>query len=202
MSCNRIIRNANQDDGCIAVPLLFYAGKHLLTEIFGQGDSQVALAYLFAAWRRGSGQYGCENHWVVEINGKVTGLISCWHDRLPENFDKETLTSIVEHFGIDDALEIVMHSQRYLAVLEGPLYTELGIGHLAVSSDVRRQGVGSALIEFMQEKATAMKKNALVLNCETANQDAIAFYQRLGFGIHRTSGQFVQMIKALPIETK
>ena len=30
----------------------------------------------------------------------------------------------------------------------------------------------------------------------------IAFYQRLGFGEHRTNDQFVQMIKALHIETQ
>merc|ERR1712000_495534 len=153
----------------------------LLTEVFGQGDQQVALDYLLSAWKKGGGQYGFENHWVAEYNGKVTGLVSGWHDRL------------LEHFGIDDALDIVMRSQQYLAVLEAPLFTELGIGHLAVSPDARRQGTGSALIEFMEVKARAMKKNALVLNCEIANKGAIAFYQRLGFGEHRTNDQFVQM---------
>ena len=201
MPCCSIIRNAKKDDGSIAVPLLFNAGKHLLTEVFGQGDQQATMDYLLSAWKKGGGQYGFENHWVAEYNGKVTGLVSCWHDRLPENFDRETLSSIVEHFGIDDALEIVMRSQQYLAVLEAPLFTELGIGHLAVSPDARRQGTGSALIEFMEVKARAMKKNALVLNCEIANEGAIAFYQRLGFGEHRVNDQFVQMIKALHIET-
>ena len=120
MPCCSIIRNAKKDDGSIAVPLLFNAGKHLLTEVFGQGDQQVALDYLLSAWKKGGGQYGFENHWVAEYNGEVTGLVSCWHDRLPENFDRETLSSIVEHYGIDDALEIVMRSQQYLAVLEAP----------------------------------------------------------------------------------
>ena len=201
MPCCSVIRNAKKDDGRIAVPLLFNAGRQLLTEVFGAGDSDVALEYLFSAWNKGGGQYGFENHWVLEEDDDVTGLISCWHDRLPDNFDRDTLSSIVEHFGIDDALDIVLRSQLYLAVLEAPLFTELGIGHLAIAPSARRSGRGSLLIEFMEAKARNMKKNALVLNCEVTNDVAIAFYKHLGFGEHRTNEQFIQMIKALHIDT-
>lgn len=202
MPCCSVIRNARKDDGRIAVPLLFNAGKQLLTDVFGDGDPDVAYEYLLSAWSKGSGQYGFENHWVADVDGEVTGLISCWHDRLPANFDRDTLSSIVEHFGIDNALECVLRSQHYLAVLEAPLFTELGIGHLAVAPATRRNGYGSLLIEFMEVKAREMKKNALVLNCEVGNEVALAFYKRLGFGVHRSNDKFIQMIKALHIDTE
>lgn len=198
MPCCNVIRNAVLDDGNVTVPLLFNAGKQLLTEVFGMGDSDKALAYLYSAWNKGGGQYGYENHWVAESDGKVTGLISCWHDNLPEDFDRTTLSSIVDFYGIDDALEIVLRSQRYLAILETPMFTELGIGHLAVTAEARRKGVGTALIEFMELRARTLKKNAIVLNCESANSVAVNFYKSQGFGVHRDNGSFKQMIKALP----
>lgn len=163
------------------------------------GDPDKALVYLYSAWDKGGGQYGYENHWVAESEGEITGLISCWHDRLPEDFDRTTLSSIVDFYGIDEALEIVLRSQRYLAVLEAPMFTELGIGHLAVSENARRKGVGTALIEFMELRARTMKKNAVVLNCEAANHEAVKFYKSQGFGVHRDNGSFLQLIKALPL---
>lgn len=199
MPCCSIIRSAEKGDGNLAVELLFSAGKHLITEVFGMGDPDVAMGYLMFAWDQGGGQYGYQNHWVAETNGVVTGLVSCWHDHLPEDFDRLTLASIVDHFGIDNAMEIVMRSQRYLALLETPLFTELGLGHLAVSEHAQRKGVGAALVNFMETKGRGMKKNALVLNCSVENTGAIAFYKKLGFGIHRSNDQFVQMIKGLPI---
>ncbi|NVK55823.1 MAG: GNAT family N-acetyltransferase [Alteromonadaceae bacterium] len=199
MPCCSIIRNAEKDDGSVAVQLLFNAGQYLLTEVFGMGDPDTAVDYLMSAWDKGGGQYGYKNHWVAETNGEVTGLISCWHDRLPEDFDRITLASVVDHFGIDNALEIVMRSQRFLALLETPLFTELGLGHVAVAKSARRKGIGTALINFMELKGRNMKKNALVLNCSLKNHGAIAFYKNLGFGIHRTNDHFVQMIKGLPI---
>lgn len=75
---------------------------------------------------------------------------------------------------------------------------ELGIGHLAVTAEARRKGVGTALIEFMELRARTLKKNAIVLNCESANSVAVNFYKSQGFGVHRDNGSFKQMIKALP----
>ncbi|MDC8829305.1 GNAT family N-acetyltransferase [Alteromonas gilva] len=201
MPCSSIIRNAEKNDGSVAVDLLFSAGKYLLTEVFGMGHPDTAFDYLLSAWDKGGGQYGYQNHWVAETDGEITGLVSCWHNQLPEDFDRLTLASIVDHYGIDNALEIVMRSQRYLALLESPLFTELGIGHLAVSEKARRKGIGAALINFMEIKGQGMQKNALVLNCSVDNHGAIAFYKKLGFGVHRSNDQFVQMIKALQIGT-
>ncbi len=192
------IRAATAMDGDAAAALILDAGESLLIDIFGAGDRGKALAFLRESWAQGAGQYGFENHWIAEANGEVVGVVTCWHDALPEHFDRDTLASITTHFGLDDAIDIVMRSQQYSAALHPPLLLELGVGHLAVSRSFRRHGVATKLITFMRDKAKALKKHALVLDVELSNLDALAFYKANGFAEQQRCEPFVQLIKAVP----
>ncbi|WP_414829052.1 GNAT family N-acetyltransferase [Alteromonas sp. H39] len=194
---NLNIRPATAADMASAVPLLLDSGEQLLIDIFGNGERDSAYQYLCYAWSNGYGQYGFQNHWVACIDDKVVGLMTCWHDKLPADFDRDTLSSITEHFGLDKSIDVVMRSQRFSAALHPPLVTELGIGHLSVASDARRQGVGRALLGVAEEKARELKKFAMVLDVEVSNETARQFYQALGFGEHQHAAPFLQMIRAV-----
>jgi ribosomal protein S18 acetylase RimI-like enzyme len=196
MTQGRIRKARKEDVGC-AILLLLDAGTRLIIDVFGDGNRELALSYLSFAWQLGAGQYGYENHWVCEMDGKPVGLVTCWHNKLPANFDRDTLTSVSEYYGLDVAIEVVMRSQSYLAALETPMATELGIGHLAVHPDFQRRGVACQLVLEMENEARRMKKNALVLNVEEDNLTALAFYKKRGFGTHRRFSPFIQMIKAV-----
>lgn len=193
------IRPAESDDRDVAVPLLLDAGERLLTTIFGNGDREAALNYLTHAWQEGAGQYGFTNHWVAQVNDQIAGLVTCWHDKLPADFDRATLTSITDHFGLDGSIDVVMRSQQFSAALHPPTPTELAIGHLAVAHSARRKQVGSALLGAMYEKAVSLRKFAIVLDVEAANTGAVAFYLANGFGEHRACPPFLQMIKAVEL---
>lgn len=192
------IRPARADDYQAATALLFLSGERLLTEIFGNGDEAQTRRYLQFAWQQGSGQYGFENHWVAETDDKLVGLLTCWHDELPADFDRATLSSITDFFGLDQSIDVVMRSQRFSAALHPPMATELGVGHLAVADEARRQGVGRALMTCADEQARLRGKFAVVLDVASENQSAIAFYRALGFGEQQGETPFIQMIRAVP----
>jgi len=194
------VRAARHDDRDVAVPLLLDAGERLLTTIFGNSDRQAALDYLMFAWGLGGGQYGFKNHWVAESHSEIKGLITCWHDGLPDDFDRVTLTSITDHYGLDKSIDVVMRSQQFSAALHPPSSTELAVGHLAVCHEARRQQVGSHLLAHMLEKASSLRKFAVVLDVEASNTPAVAFYKAQGFGEHRTCPPFIQMIKSVAVD--
>lgn len=197
MTSSIVVRKATAADGTDAVPLLLAAGDPLLVNVFGLGDEDQALSYLQYAWQYGSGQYGFKNHFVATLDEKVVGLICGWHSRLPKDFDRATLSSITDHYGLDGAIDVVMRGQVYMATLEPPMATELCVGHLAVHRSARRKGVGRMLLEHMHDYAHSLKKNALVLNVLSDNDSAVSFYQRCGFGVHQTTPPFVQLIRVV-----
>lgn len=192
------IRQATAGDAECAVPLLLDSGEQLLIDIFGNGERDSAYQYLFYSWSFGYGQYGYKNHWVACINEHVVGLLTCWHDHLPADFDRDTLASITGHFGLDKSIDIVMRSQRFSAALHPPLPTELGVGHLSVEAGARRQGVGTALLKIAEEQAREHNKFAIVLDVEATNATALQFYKAQGFGEHQRAEPFIQMIRVVP----
>lgn len=192
-----VVRQATARDVEVAVPLLLDAAERLLTSIFGNGNRDEAFAFLFAAWLRGTGQYGFENHWLACVDDNIVGIASCWHDALPEHFDRDTLNAITDYFGIDEALEVVIRSQEHAIALHSPLVLEMGIGHLAVAAGARRSGVGTALVRYMECKARKLGKLSLVLDVEAQNLGALRFYEALGFVGQQSFAPFITMTKGV-----
>lgn len=58
---------------------------------------------------------------------------------------------------------------------------ECYLDNLAVAPEARRQGIGSALLAAMEEKARALGGEFLSLEVRASNAGAIALYERAGF---------------------
>ncbi len=192
-----VIRPALPDDVESATALLYSAGEQLLCSIFGNGDKTIAQDFLAFAWSQKYGQYGSDNHWVACKDAQVIGLITCWHDQLPDDFDHQTLMTITEYFGVSEALDVVARSMHVAESLRTPTHIELGIGHVAVDAAHRRTGVATALIEEMKREALSKRKKMLILDVETCNHAAIAFYRQLGFKEKGEQPPFLHMYQAL-----
>lgn len=59
--------------------------------------------------------------------------------------------------------------------------SQLYVLHIAVSSSARRQGAGSRLMHWAEERAKALGAAAVVLAYIPANETARRLYERLGF---------------------
>ncbi|NMH60740.1 GNAT family N-acetyltransferase [Alteromonas ponticola] len=192
-----VIRQASSADVHAATQLLYQAGEQLLCSIFGNGDKATALDFLMSAWLHEAGQYGCNNHWLACEGNQPVGIITCWHDQLPADFDHQTLVSITEYFGIAESLNVIARSQHIAESLQSPDETQLGIGHVAVDANYRRKGVATAMLTKMEQLATFYGKQTLILDVETHNLSAIQFYQAKGYTKKGVQPPFLHMFKAL-----
>ncbi|WP_265617746.1 GNAT family N-acetyltransferase [Alteromonas aquimaris] len=194
---NIVIRQASPADVHAATTLLYQAGEQLLCTIFGDGDKEKTLDFLNYAWMNQSGQYGCSNHWLACDGNLPVGIITCWHDKLPEDFDHQTLMSITDFFGIAESLSVIARSQHIAESLQVPSQNQLGVGHVAVHPDYRRTGVATALLQEMVKQAVKHHKRSLILDVESENKGAIQFYLTQGFQKKGVSPPFVHMSKSL-----
>jgi ribosomal protein S18 acetylase RimI-like enzyme len=71
------------------------------------------------------------------------------------------------------------------------------IGHLAVSEDGKRQGIGRSLVDTMLEKAVELQKRHIVLDVEVSNIEAIRFYQSLGFNEEAINKGFIRFYRSV-----
>ncbi len=191
------IRRAVALDMDAGVALIYAAGEKLVKYIFGNQDEALAMRYLRMAWRRGHGQYGFNNHWVAEVNGEVAGLVSCWHDQLPTNFDSETMASITDLYSHQHAIDVVMRSREYADEIPPPRSHEFAIGHVAVFEQFKRHGVATALMNHMLMEARRFNKDVMILDVENTNVGAQAFYSSIGFTMATTDKTFTRMHKSL-----
>lgn len=191
------IRPASANDMDDGVALIYAAGEKLVNYIFGNGDEALAMRYLRLAWRRGHGQYGFKNHWVADVDGHCAGLISCWHDTLPANFDAETMASITDLFSHQNALDVVMRSREYADEIPPPKSDEFAVGHVATASAFKRSGVATQLMNFMYSEACRLNKSTMILDVENVNTGAQAFYHSMGFVVQRQQSTFTRMAKSL-----
>ena len=75
----------------------------------------------------------------------------------------------------------IARDNQNLPIGTGRLSPEGKLGRLAVLTEWRGQGVGSALLEFLMHQGRKMGLKQITLNAQTS---AIAFYNKMGFTAH------------------
>jgi len=175
------IRQANQGDATTLGQLIFSSAPTALAATFNLSDEFSAINFLQSSLATAEGQYGYNNHWVVQIDERVVGCVSAWHSDLSALFHQKTLTSVTSFYGIADALSVVQASHALQNCFPKPKKHEWCIGHFAVLTQYQRQGVATALLEYMHNQALAKGKEVLCLDVESTNLPAINFYLGRGF---------------------
>ena len=86
----------------------------------------------------------------------------------------------------------VIHIERYDVLYFPPMSNILG---LAVSSDFRRQGIGSALLKRAEQWALDHKINTVRLNSGGTRTQAHLFYRAQGYVDDKTQLRFIKELK-------
>ncbi|MEP1448491.1 MAG: GNAT family N-acetyltransferase [Paraglaciecola sp.] len=187
------IRLANQADAKELAALIFSSAPLVLTAMFSINEKLSAENFLESCLLGAEGQYGYNNHWVAVVDNRVVGCVSAWHSALPSSFHHATLTQLTEFYGVAHTLAVLQASQTLQDCIPKPQEHEWCIGHFAVSAAFQKIGVGTALLNFMNEKALNFGKSHLCLDVESINTQAVKFYLGHGFQKNAESGVSLRM---------
>lgn len=153
----------------------------MLDYLFTLNGQAYAKAYLQQALQQPDGQFGYQNHWVIEQQGKLAAIGSAWQSLMPEAFKQATQASLQGYFSQAQLAQVIQRNQQLQAILPEPKQQQLCVGHLAVSPAFRRRGLIGTLLQTFAQQAISLGKQSMLLQVAQDNQPAISCYQKYGF---------------------
>ena len=133
--------------------------------------------------------YVANNYYDVEIDRSNDGFHVSFikkpfdtpYEKMPDNYDKlfQPWWDEVKAWGI-------IKDGRLIAVVETAVEgwsNRLRVTELWVDDVYRRQGIGTALMDTAMRRAKEEKRRAVMLETQSCNEGAIAFYLAYGFSL-------------------
>ena len=167
---------ANSSDGAVFARYLDEAADGLFAFLLGSGAEQVlARAFLVE-----SHNLSYENVTLAELDGSIVGMVSGFTAAQYEQHSDRVLRQAaglrtVRMYAIG---LLGLPFFRFLETIGSDAYYLQGI---AVAEAARGRGVGSRLIEHIEEQARVAGTNRLTLHVAIENEGAQRLYRRHGF---------------------
>jgi ribosomal protein S18 acetylase RimI-like enzyme len=173
------LRQGKASDHHILTDLILSSAPLLLPYLFN--GEQNARDYIFNASQQSDGQYSAVRHQVAVDASSVIACMTLWDNDLPASFHQKNLSSL-RKFLTDEQIKHLLKSNAQIEkVFPGPSEEQLCIGHLAVQEHAKGRGIGKKLIAYAISQAKLRGKNQVVLDVDRDNEEALSFYQGLGF---------------------
>lgn len=163
------------EDGLLFAELLEQAQEGTFRMMLGQrAEGIIARAFTHSGHDLSS-----EHVTFAERDGGIVGMSSGYDSATHESFTNEALESAAgwRRYRMAAFTRLAARMVRFLDnVPEGDFYVRA----IAVDPDHRGQGVGTLLLENLEEDARAAYSNRLALDVSAKNLDARRLYERLG----------------------
>ena len=195
MKENVLIRRGKPEDARHFSELALFTGPVLLPALFGSESN--AGNVLSRSFRHDRNTFSYEHSYFIEVNGETAGMglaFTC------EQMKKEQIRSmlfILRYLKLRFFTRIIYlyrSSNIMVQITEGDSY----LAHIALYPQYRRLGLGTKLLQRIEEEARALGSEKMVMDVETDNGRAIELYKRLGYRIESESP--VLRIKAQDFE--
>lgn len=178
------IRPATAGDTDAAVPLIYSAGPQAFDWTFAGGAS--ALPFLMRVFPTGRGFFGCQNHHVAVLDGRVVGTIAVYSAAEYRQMSRDTLLQVFRYrtpWQWPRVLQRCLANQQWMPP---PRRRMDYVANLGVAQDLRSRGIGAALLAFGEDYARQRGKSVYALDVADSNPRAEALYRRLGFQLSGT----------------
>ena len=173
-------RPAAAGDADAVVPLMYESSKGLFDAILkaGRDDPQAFLRHDFL---RGDGIFGLRNQVVAVDGGALVATITMYAGGRYGELSKETVKSVLGHFGPFKAVGIGARARPLGALFIQPRADGLFLANACVIPTRRGQGIFVRLLDHGVERARRDGLAAVELDVSFKNTAARAAYERLGF---------------------
>ena len=196
-----MIRLAETTDDTKAIAKLIFNTDPLIQFLFGRKGN--ALHKIEALVKGSSNVFSYNNICVyqTEVENEIQGIL-LFYDPQKKNKEKESLEfqkifSFIELLGIWIRL-LFLKSMENKNEVDG-----IYVSNISVDQQLQGKGVGSALIDFIENVAVSKKYSSLWLDVSFENKNAKRLYERKGFTVMSernilfSSNGFYRMRKAL-----
>jgi ribosomal protein S18 acetylase RimI-like enzyme len=176
-------RPAEPEDAAVAVPLIYSSGPAAFDFVFATSDGGNAQLFLYSCFVDGAGEFGWRNHWVGVSGGNVVAVGAGYGADTKWPFTLAAARQILKHYGVGRAIGVISRGLRVESVIRPPDGDIHYLAHLAVTPELRGQGIGRALIDQLMSTARAAGRYRIVLDVAANNPRAEALYRRAGFQV-------------------
>jgi len=179
---NIIVRKGRREDAKDSAALCLLSGPTLVPCLFGS-HARDLLENLFKHARN---WFSFEHSHFVEVNGEVAGMALAYtYDQRKSEELRDGLLFI--RYMKWRLIGQLPHMLRAMNIAKQFARGESYLSNVAVYPRFRGLGLGTKLIEAIEEEARTVASKRMVLDVETDNGKAIRLYERLNYRIERKS---------------
>jgi ribosomal protein S18 acetylase RimI-like enzyme len=172
------LRRSDRADARAAAPLLLESVPSLELVL---GDRRAALRGLEACFLGDRTEFAHRYGMVAEADGGIAGIVVAFPGRYAQGFKLGTGVTLARAAGARHAAEVVRRERILSRLLPWVDHRFLYVSTLAVGSEHRRKGIGTALMERVLAGAENL---GMDLALDTAmDEPPQRLYERLGFRV-------------------
>lgn len=172
------IVDGERGDASLFSAMMELSAPKLFSSVFGENFKRI----LESLFRERRNLFSFEHTFKVKIEGDVAGMLLGydWKTKKGEEINTGKLLIKYMKFNFVKRLPFLVKLNSVIGyVNKGEFY----ISNIAIYPEYRGKGVGTLLLNFVEEVAKKDKIEKLSLDVETENSGAIKLYKRLGFKI-------------------
>lgn len=174
------LRRATSADAEACVPLIYSSGPAAFERVFA-GPQRNAQDFLLQAFRSGRGQFGCQQHWLIESAGQVLAIGTAYSGRDTPAYSLRALQQIFACYSPLQAVAVVGRGLQMERLIPPPARDVWYLAHLGVHPQAQGQGLGQQLIGHLQALGQAAGFRVVALDVAASNPRAQTLYERLGY---------------------
>lgn len=173
-----VIRKGKPEDAPHYAELVVATAPILFPTLFGSTVKSL-MTKLFKHRRH---YFSFDSSYFAELDGKMAGMAQL-HKREPGMKEKTRLGLLLFKYlnwRFPNKIAGLLRSERVMWLATNK---DCYLSCVAVYPEFRGQGIGTKLLEAVEEEAKNIGKKRIVLKAETHNTRAINLYQRLGYKV-------------------
>ncbi|MGE7877852.1 GNAT family N-acetyltransferase [Peribacillus muralis] len=164
------IRKATPEDASKASVLIRLAIKEIAEALTGETDEEKILTILAGFFKKSGNRISYENTFVSVHDGEVSGLIITYHGKDAQELDAPIVEQLRRKLN-DPNITIDKEAE----------VDDLYLDTISVDPNYQGKGIGSALIQYVEEYAKQKGYPRVSLVVENENEGASRLYNKLGY---------------------